>query len=363
MYEKFFGFSEKPFLIVPNPDLLYLTNKHQTAITYLEYGLRESNGFILFTGEIGSGKTTLVRHLLRNIEDTIDVAVIFNTILSAGDLVEMVANDFELPTTPGNKIANLDTLQQFLIKTYSSGRRALLIVDEAQNLSVEVLEEIRMLSNLQSDSQSLLQIMLVGQPELQDKLSSPNLAQLAQRVVVAYHLGPLTLEETISYIHFRLEKVGGEPDLFEQDAIETIYEAACGIPRAINILCDTALVYAYADQFLSISKGIVEQVVQDRGVNSFGTQDILRNRGAQLVVDRKDTLIPAYEHRITVLEQSLQELNNVVSNLNEKISKIEDAQHNELVQSLTDLIMRERTLNRELLVKYTKLQVKSKQIS
>lgn len=352
MYETFFGFSQKPFQIVPNPDVLYLTDKHQTALTYLEYGLREGSGFILLTGDIGSGKTTLIRHLLRGLDQSMDVAVIFNTIVSPGELVEMVVTEFELTAVPGNKNANLDLLRNFLIERYAAGRKVLLIVDEAQNLSTEVLEEVRMLSNLQSDDRMLLQIMLVGQPELQDTLASPHLAQLAQRIVVAYHLGPLGREEAGQYIRYRLEKVGGDPLLFTEQAMDHIFEATDGLPRAINIVCDTALVYAYADQAHEIDAAIVAQVMEDRGSFPFRGVDLDGRGDAGL---SRSPAGVAQEHRLVLLEESVRELRAELDAAKRAIEDIKHESRKELIHTLTDLLLRERGAYQDLVLRFTAL--------
>lgn len=264
MYEKFYGFREKPFQIVPNPKYLYLTSKHQNALTYLEYGLSEGAGFILLTGEIGTGKTTLIRYILNQIESDILTAVIFNTNVTADQLLSLVLQEFEL-VPADDKAKNLDILYHYLISKFSSGKRVLLIIDEAQNLSVDALEEVRMLSNLQSDEQALLQVMLVGQPELKDKLKSQRLAQFSQRIAVNYHLTALSRDDTRAYIASRLQKAGGNPDIFTEDAVERIFQVSKGTPRTINIICDSALVYGFADELEKITLETVEQVIEDKG--------------------------------------------------------------------------------------------------
>lgn len=288
MYESFYGLTEKPFSIIPNPKYLYRSEKHSHALTYLEYGLQEGMGFILLTGEIGTGKTTLVRHLLNKIGSKRDIAVIFNTHVSPGELLGLILQEFELTPKLGDKVANLDTLYHFLIKEYKQNRDPILIIDEAQNLNREVLEEVRMLSNLQTDDKSLLQIMLVGQPELKAKLEDPSLAQLNQRIAVNYHLTELSEQETSEYIASRLVRAGGSAEIFTAEALSKIFEMSRGVPRIINMLCDTALVYGFADELHEISAATIELVVKDRGGLGllFGEQ----STKAQQVAGRSQTL-------------------------------------------------------------------------
>jgi len=265
MYKEFYGFQEKPFHIVPDPGFLYLTDKHRTALTYLEYGLTDRIGFVVLTGEIGTGKTTLIKQLLKQISTDVEVAVVFNTNVSSEQLLELILYEFELEVPTRGKAGCLDTLNQFLIEKYALGKRTLLIVDEAQNLSMNALEEIRMLSNLQSRKDPLIQILLVGQPGLRTRLQHPLLAQLSQRIAVSYHLAPLSKKETKAYIAHRLRVAGSDNDkLFTQQAVEQLFHHSGGIPRIINLLCDAALVYGYADHSTTIDKSIIEQVVSDK---------------------------------------------------------------------------------------------------
>lgn len=265
MYTKFYGFREKPFNIISDPSFLYMSAKHRMALTYLEYGFMDGIGFILLTGEIGTGKTTLIKQFLKQIGTDIEVAVIFNTNVTADQLLEMILEEFELEVPARGKGRYLDVLNQFLINKHGLGRRVVLIVDEAQNLSQDALEEIRMLSNLQTDKALLLQILLVGQPALRTRLQHPSLAQLSQRIAVSYHLEPLNMEETNSYIAHRLKVAGAKShELFKPEAVELIFKYSGGTPRTINILCDTALVYGYADEAAAIEGEVIEHVVRDR---------------------------------------------------------------------------------------------------
>lgn len=273
MYEKHYGLTTKPFSIVPNPDILYRSRNHENALTYLEYGLREKVGFILLTGEIGSGKTTLIRYMLNDIDSQTDVAVIFNTNFSADQLLRRILSEFEISCGDVDKERHLETLYRFLIERYAQGRYPLVIIDEAQNLSDDALEDIRMLSNLQTDKHILLQIMLVGQTELRNRLISPVLRQVAQRIAVNYHLSPLDAPQANHYIAYRIQKAGGPTDLFSTEAMNLIYENSGGIPRTINILCDAGLVYGYAENRQRIDRAMMQRVLDDRICLSVASQD------------------------------------------------------------------------------------------
>lgn len=357
MYEKFYGLSEKPFRIVPNPYFLYLTGKHQNALTTLEYGVSEGIGFTLLTGEVGTGKTTLIRHLLNQIESTMDIAVIFNTNVSADQLLNLVLQEYELIPDKDNKARTLDTLYQFLIKRFAAGIKVLLIIDEAQNLSREALEEVRMLSNLQSDDQLLLNIMLVGQPELRDILQQPGLTQFSQRIAVNYHLTCLDREEIVQYIRSRLEKVGGTIRMFDLAALELIEDASGGIPRAINQICDAALVYGFADEKKIIDEEVVQQVLADRGEMG-------------LVAVQKDGVDKGAETGCSAgmpldVTLRLQEMENTIGKLQAKIDmlsvmvekKIEQVREDG-IQWLQDSLIKERKRSDSLLTGFTKLNQK-----
>lgn len=348
MYEKFYGFREKPFQIVPNPHFLYLTSKHQNALTYLEYGLSEGVGFILLTGEIGTGKTTLVRYILNQIESEILTAVIFNTNVTADQLIRLVLQEFELEPAD-DKAKNLDILYNYLIDKFSSGKRVLLIIDEAQNLSVEALEEVRMLSNLQSDEQALLQIMLVGQPELKDKLKSPRLAQFSQRIAVSYHLTALSRDDTKAYIASRLHRAGGNPDIFSEEAVERIYQVSKGIPRTINIISDSALVYGFADELPKITLEIVEQVIADKG--GLGLEVDEEEKGVAALAEESAKAIPAAAQALQMgaLEKQVHKLQMQMDfqleQLEERALKLQEG----VIGRLTGLLDQERKQSDRLL--------------
>ncbi len=264
MYEAYYNFKQKPFSLLPDSDFLYLGGRHQEALSLLEYGLIQGASIVLITGEIGCGKTTLVRHLIKNQDLDMIVGNITNTHQSFGELLKWVMLAFGLEFRNRDKVELYRDLMDFLRAKHHQGKRVILIIDEAQNLSMEALEELRMLSNINVDKEQILQIILVGQPELRAVLARPELKQLAQRVGVDYFLDRMTPREVFEYIRHRLAMAGGDADLFDLDAIKSIYQSSGGVPRIINTICDTALVYGYAEQVKTISEKIVKEVIKDK---------------------------------------------------------------------------------------------------
>jgi general secretion pathway protein A len=263
MYEGYFGLREKPFSILPDPDLIYWGPHHRLALAMLQFGVMNNAGFTVITGQIGSGKTTLVRYLLRQLDPEIIVGLISSTPQGHAGLLQWVMMSLNQPfeeTYP--KLFRM--FRQFLYDQYAAGRRTILIVDEAQNLRPEELEELRMLSNINADKNQFLQIVLVGQPQLRDTLRSPQLVQFAQRVSSDFHLKPLEVTDVAQYISFRLSAVGCQWRLFTDEACDMIAEASCGIPRSINILCDTAMVYGFATGRRLITPELVSLVIRDK---------------------------------------------------------------------------------------------------
>jgi putative secretion ATPase (PEP-CTERM system associated) len=265
MYERFFGLSAKPFQLNPDPDFFFGSKGHRRAMAYLEYGLHQGEGFIVITGEVGAGKTTLLRGLLRRIPgDTVVPGQIVSTQVDSEDLLRLVAATFGVPIEGADKSTLLVRLQSHFEGLHADGRRALLIVDEAQNLSPRAVEELRMLSNFQDGTRSLVQSFLVGQPEFRGILQRPEMRQLKQRVTASYHLGPLDADETQRYIEHRLGHVGWRQDpAFDADAFAPIHQATDGIPRRINAVCDRLLLSAFLSERHAITAADVAAVVEE----------------------------------------------------------------------------------------------------
>jgi type II secretory pathway predicted ATPase ExeA len=264
MYQSFYGFREKPFSLLPDSGFLYLSGKHRMALTLLEYGLMNQTGFTVISGGIGTGKTTLIRKLLNVIEPSVKVGLISNTHQTFGDLLQWIALAYDLPHQGKDKVQLYHDFMDFIIQEYAQGRRTVLIVDEAQNMPADTLEELRMLSNVNADKDQVLQIILVGQRELRETLKRPDLVQFAQRIGVDYHLEPLDAEETSDYIRHRCKTAGGKAELFSDQACQLIHRYSGGVPRLINLLCDTALVYGYAEQRDRVDAALVEEVAKEK---------------------------------------------------------------------------------------------------
>ncbi len=264
MYEQFYGLTEKPFAMQPDPAYMYWGRGHSMAYTMLEYGVLNNIGFTVITGDIGCGKTTLVRLLLGQLDETVTVGLLSNTRIAEGELLRWVMLALGQPFEQTSTIALFRDFQNFLIEEYANLRRTVLIVDEAQNLSINTLEELRMLSNINAEKDQLLQIVLVGQPQLLDLLRSPELVQLVQRISADFHILPLNHTETYEYMQHRLAMAGAKTELFSPAAGGLIAKTSHGVPRIINMLSDTALVYGYAAGAAQITAAIVQNVIDDK---------------------------------------------------------------------------------------------------
>ena len=263
MYETYYGFREKPFSLVPDPDFLYLGRHHRAALNILEYGLRGEASFALISGEVGSGKTILIRRFLRMVDRQTTVGLITNTHASLGHLLDWILLAFNLDYRGKEKVELFEIFTNFLKDQRAHGRRTVLIIDEAQNMEFEMLEELRMLSNINVDKELMFQIVLAGQPEILDKINRPELRQLAQRISANFHLSPLTLDESRDYICHRLVVAGGRRAIFDNLACAAVYYFTQGIPRPINILCDAALVYGFGEEREAIGLDTILDVVEN----------------------------------------------------------------------------------------------------
>src|SRR5919198_737877 len=263
MYLSFYGLREAPFAPTPDPKFLFQSARHREALAQLIYGVRERKGFIVLTGEIGTGKTTLLRTLLERLDSTTPVAYIHNSALGIEGLLEYMLQDWGVKSTGSTHAQRLFELNEFLIDQHRQGRAPVLVIDEAQNLSIEALEAVRLLSNFETTHQKLMQILLVGQPELRDKLNAPELRQLKQRVALRCHIGPLSPEETRLYIRHRLRVAGAtDTGLFTDGAVQKITEYSGGVPRLVNIVCDHCLLSGYADSKRRIDAAVVDETIE-----------------------------------------------------------------------------------------------------
>jgi general secretion pathway protein A len=266
MYEAFYGLKENPFNVTPDPQYVYLGENHREALAQLLYGVQEKKGFIVLTGEVGTGKTTLVHYLLDRLNHgstQTKTAFLFNPTLTADDFIEYILKDLGVQVQGGTKGDHLHLLHESLINFYKNGERVVLIIDEAQGLNPALLEEVRLLSNLETSKSKLLQIILVGQPELDKTLSQQSFRQLRQRVNMRYHLSPLSQKETKEYIEKRIRIAGGKDSIFSKTAIKEIFVRSKGTPRLVNIICDNALLTGYAADQKVVDKNIIKEAAKD----------------------------------------------------------------------------------------------------
>jgi len=265
MYQHYFGLAEAPFSIAPDPRYLYLSQRHQEALAHLLYGVNGDGGFVLLTGEVGAGKTTVCRCLLQQIPASCDVAYIFNPRLTVEELLSTICVEFGIVYPSGNSSIKVfvDCINVYLLEAHAKGRHTVLIIDEAQNLAADVLEQMRLLTNLETDQRKLLQIILLGQPELALMLERPELRQLRQRIVARYHLGPLTRAEVAAYVRHRLEVSGAQRQLFPARLMGRLYRLSGGVPRVINVLCDRALLGAYVQSKERVDAATLAQAARE----------------------------------------------------------------------------------------------------
>ena len=307
MYTEFFKLSAKPFELLPNPKFLYLSKGHRKALSYLQYGIQERAGFTLLTGEVGSGKTTLVRDIINKISADVTLSMIFNTRVDGYQLIAMINDDFGLKTEGKDKVQLITELNDFLLEECSSNRQPIIIIDEAQNLSTEALEEIRLLSNLENDNFKMMQIILVGQPELKQIIAQPSLRQLRQRISISCHLNPLNREESEEYVYHRLGTVGSRDCVKFHDGIfDAIFKFSGGIPRLINLICDFLLLSAFVEETHEIDTQLMNDTLKE------------------LSFEEPDLPSPAFEHEETVspIVQGAPPLDDRLSRIEKKYAKL-----------------------------------------
>ncbi len=325
MYENYYGLTSKPFQLTPDPSFFFGSKWHKRAMSYLQYGLSQAEGFIVITGDIGTGKTTIANSLLNDMQDDIVAAQIVSPKLSPDELVKMVASKFNVPVKGSSKSDILNDLEAFLMGLHKEGKRALLLVDEAQNLPLETIEELRMLSNFQAAGKPLLQSFLLGQEELQPILRAPNMEQFRQRIVASCHLAPLTDVECQAYIEYRMTQAGWDGKaLFSAGAYDRIFQFTHGVPRKINTLMDRILLFGFLEDLATLDEEAVESVVKEVSEEMF-----LPNKGAQqkdqqagaassqpkgiLDETNEDGQVKDVEYYKTMLTELVEALDNAIS--------------------------------------------------
>lgn len=336
MYETFYGLRAKPFQLTPDPSFFYASRLHKRAISYLQYGLSQAEGFIVITGDIGTGKTTIANSLLQSIEQDIEAAQIVTPKLSPDELLKMVASKFNLNVNGMSKSEILQALQRYLYRLSTQGKRALLLVDEAQNLPLETIEELRMLSNFQEKGKPLLQSFLLGQAELQGILRSPDMEQFRQRIVASCHLPPLGQEEVIEYIDHRIHHAGyrGKP-LFCDDGYALIFQHTKGVPRRINTLMDRILLFGFLEELSAFSAEQVQEVINEVSDEGFGT--------ASLHAAADDRLTPTSGASFVATGNPALDVEYYKGMLNELVDALDDAiKHKIKLTQYIDKLLKKR---------------------
>jgi len=332
MYLDFYGFKEKPFNLFADPQYLYLSSKHWAALTHLEYGLTHQNGFVVITGDVGTGKTTLLRHVVRNLDDRMQVAMVLNTLVTPEELFQAILREFDIYDFGKTKGECYQMLCDYFLDQFSSGNRCLVFIDEAQNLSPTGMEEIRMLSNLNEGNDTLVQVILAGQPSLMLKLEHKQMRQFAQRVTTEFVLEPLEADEVSNYVIHRMNVAGRNSgnDLFTSEAYERIYRFSHGIPRLINILCDGSLVYGFADELATIGGTVIDEVVKDKKIKG---QFFTEKPAAQ--AHGTSPAAPALAKKLNILGRRLEQLEA-------QVKEFRDNGNQHTVQELEKLLAAER---------------------
>jgi len=352
LYRDFFGLKKRPFILSPDPEFLFLSRGHDLALTHLEYGLFNNMGIVALTGEVGAGKTTLLKYLFDRVKQTLDIAMIFNTHLDPHAFLEVLVKEFEVECASAGKSSLIDGLYHHFLQTYSGGAHCVIVIDEAQNLPIDTFEELRMLSNLEAGSDSLVQIILVGQPQLRERLFHPSLLQLAQRISVYYHLAPLSLDEVAKYIEHRLRVAGYERSepLFTEQAVAEIAEVSRGTPRIINSICDSCLTYAFADQISVVNDEIVSKVISDNELLLIGSREP-QEAAPGAAFDAPAGQMPAMDD----VRSFVGNLYNRLEALETRLRMLESARSNGAVGVLQEALTKEREVTLQYAQKLTLL--------
>lgn len=337
MYEAFFGLATKPFELVPNPKFLYHSRSHRKALNYLKYGMREGVGFILLTGEVGSGKTTLIRNLIGDRDSDVILAMLFNTKVNNKQLLTMINEDFGLPVAGRDKVGLLRELNDFLVEMHAQHKRPVLIIDEAQNLTASALEEIRLLSNLEASDAKLLQIIMVGQPELNKTIARNELRQLRQRISVHCQLDPLNRQETEDYVFHRLDLAGNRQAVhWGEGTFDALYRYSHGIPRLINIFCDFILLAAFVEETRELDLELVDEVLGDTSWDQ-QVRENLEVKGRKSIMANHQILerLSRHEQKIAQLDELAifrDELAARIQTLEELLKKMHEQQQSRFIQ-------------------------------
>lgn len=379
MYKAFYKFKEKPFQLSPDPSFLYLSPNHNRALKYLEYGISENIGITLLTGEVGSGKTTLLKYIQKQINQDLEVVEISNTNLSSNELIMYILLELRIEPHETSKAKNLNHFKKYLRTVAKKNRRVILFIDEAQNLSKDGLEEIRMLSNFQADDRLPVQICLIGQPELRTILNAPDMHQIRQRIAVNYHLSGLDLNDTENYILYRLKMAGNPRNPFSSETIELIFESTSGIPRSINIVCDSLLLYGFAEEVQTIDSSIARSVINELNLSAFVKKEnrdytLTNNSSIESKNKSHHAALPTESYRkystdeaLTTLKNQLDRTehdlkyltNGALTSFQKQLDRIElktDLLISELLKTAIESLMTERTRCEDVQILNSKIQ-------